>query len=98
MLTAICVTLDGLVVGWSDPDQKVKKEKKPGPGELYIIFIIHEEAFIKCLGPKHLDYCNVCPANILVICYNCPMPKKYWSGNVTKKSNALDMEGGVFTL
>lgn len=23
---------------------------------------------------------------------------KYWSGRVTKKSNALDLEGGVFTL
>jgi len=27
-----------------------------------------------------------------------PMKKKYWSGRVTKESNALDLEGGVFTL
>ena len=26
------------------------------------------------------------------------MKKKYWSGRVTKESNALDLEGGVFTL
>jgi hypothetical protein len=26
------------------------------------------------------------------------MPKKYWSGKVTKESNALDLEQGVFTL
>lgn len=25
------------------------------------------------------------------------MPKKMWSGEVTKKSNALDLEEGVFT-
>lgn len=25
------------------------------------------------------------------------MPKKYWSGRVTKESNALDLEGEVFT-
>jgi hypothetical protein len=25
------------------------------------------------------------------------MKKKYWSGRVTKESNALDLEGGVFT-
>jgi hypothetical protein len=25
------------------------------------------------------------------------MPKKYWSGRVTKESNALDLEGKVFT-
>jgi putative cell wall-binding protein len=24
-------------------------------------------------------------------------PKKYWSGEVTRKSNALDLEAGVFT-
>jgi len=27
-----------------------------------------------------------------------PMKKKLWSGRVTKESNALDLEGGVFTL
>jgi hypothetical protein len=27
-----------------------------------------------------------------------PMKKKYWSGRVTKESNALDLEGGVFKL
>jgi hypothetical protein len=26
------------------------------------------------------------------------MKKKYWSGRVTKESNALDLERGVFTL
>lgn len=26
------------------------------------------------------------------------MKKKYWSGRVTKESNALDLEGGVFTF
>lgn len=26
------------------------------------------------------------------------MKKKYWSGRVTKESNALDLEHGVFTL
>ena len=26
------------------------------------------------------------------------MKKKYWSGRVTKQSNALDLEQGVFTL
>ena len=26
------------------------------------------------------------------------MKKKYWSGRVTKESNALDLEQGVFTL
>lgn len=26
-----------------------------------------------------------------------PKPKKYWSGYVTKHSNALDLEPGVFT-
>jgi len=26
------------------------------------------------------------------------MKKKLWSGRVTKESNALDLEGGVFTL
>ena len=26
------------------------------------------------------------------------MKQKYWSGQVTKESNALDLEGGVFTL
>jgi hypothetical protein len=26
------------------------------------------------------------------------MKKKYWSGRVTRESNALDLEGGVFTL
>lgn len=26
-----------------------------------------------------------------------PKPKKYWSGYVTKHSNALDLESGVFT-
>lgn len=26
-----------------------------------------------------------------------PKPKKYWSGEVTRKSNALDLEPGVFT-
>ncbi len=26
------------------------------------------------------------------------MPKKYWSGKVTKESNALDLQQGVFTL
>jgi len=25
------------------------------------------------------------------------MPKRYWSGHVTKQSNALDLESGVFT-
>ncbi|MBN2057178.1 MAG: DUF3175 domain-containing protein [Candidatus Saganbacteria bacterium] len=25
------------------------------------------------------------------------MPKKYWSGKVTKESNALDLDNGVFT-
>lgn len=25
------------------------------------------------------------------------MKKKYWSGRVTKESNALDLDGGVFT-
>jgi Protein of unknown function (DUF3175) len=25
------------------------------------------------------------------------MAKKYWSGKVTKESNALDLDGGVFT-
>ena len=25
------------------------------------------------------------------------MKKQYWSGRVTKESNALDLEGGVFT-
>ena len=25
------------------------------------------------------------------------MKKKYWSGKVTRESNALDIEGGVFT-
>ncbi len=32
-------------------------------------------------------------------CQNDPMPKKkYWSGKVTKGSNALDLEGGVFSF
>jgi putative cell wall-binding protein len=26
-----------------------------------------------------------------------PNPQKYWSGEVTKKSNAIDLEEGVFT-
>ncbi len=26
------------------------------------------------------------------------MNKKYWSGRVTRESNALDLEGGVFTF
>jgi len=26
------------------------------------------------------------------------MKKKYWSGRVTRESNALDLEGGVFKL
>ena len=26
------------------------------------------------------------------------MKKKYWSGRVTKESNVLNLEGGVFTL
>lgn len=26
------------------------------------------------------------------------MPKKYWSGKVTKESNALDLQKGIFTL
>ncbi len=26
------------------------------------------------------------------------MKKKYWSGRVTRESNALDLEGGVFTF